>query len=539
MFKVMIVDDEYYVVSLIKNLIDWSTYNMTIAGTADNGVTALSEVKRIKPDIVIVDVRMPGYDGITFMQKVREIDTHIKFIVISGHKKFEYAKNAIQYDIEDYLTKPICKNELEAILVKLKKKLELEQQSENFKMALYTELNNRQDQIQNYFLESFFTGQFLEKDLIEDELNQIYFVDLKKGYYQAVVVKPDFSHTNLDSNFIEMVLGEMKTGLSQFAEDSPFRLLIYQAPDSIYGIVNCSKGNEKEMRATIETYYDGVEEILKEYKEVFLTVGIGGLKDSLLEALFSLQEAKYSIQARIALGTGRIISFEDLKEEPKVIQNILSETVQNKWIEAIQSFQIENIKIQLLSIFSEAQKLKYQDNLIYNKMVTVLLKSFYDYLVQLDFYRNSFSEMGEEFARYGYWVHTEGALAETFIKYMNYYLAEYISEENPNLNPAIKVVKNYIAENYQKNISMSSMAELVNLSPVYFSVLFKREVGTNFSDYLNQHRLEASKKLLKQIKYNINEVATMCGFPNSKYFSKLFKKVFGITPTEYRKRNAA
>ncbi|KLU68426.1 MAG: hypothetical protein RHS_5755 [Robinsoniella sp. RHS] len=130
MFKVMIVDDEIFIISLIEKLIDWEKYGMCIAGTADNGMTALEEVKRLQPDIIIVDVRMPGYDGITFMQKVRELNDKVKFVVISGHKKFEYAKSAMQYNVEDYLLKPVSKNELEQILQKLGTKLESEKQNE-------------------------------------------------------------------------------------------------------------------------------------------------------------------------------------------------------------------------------------------------------------------------------------------------------------------------------------------------------------------------------------------------------------------------
>lgn len=84
MFKVLIVDDEIYVVALIRKLIDWDKFDMKVEGTANDGITALNMVKEINPDLVIVDIRMPGYDGISFMDKVREFNTNVRFIVISG-----------------------------------------------------------------------------------------------------------------------------------------------------------------------------------------------------------------------------------------------------------------------------------------------------------------------------------------------------------------------------------------------------------------------------------------------------------------------
>ncbi|MBS5388643.1 MAG: helix-turn-helix transcriptional regulator [Clostridiales bacterium] len=103
--------------------------------------------------------------------------------------------------------------------------------------------------------------------------------------------------------------------------------------------------------------------------------------------------------------------------------------------------------------------------------------------------------------------------------------------------PPIRIVKRYIAEHYSEDISLSDAAKIVNLSPVYLSRLFKKEEGINFLDYLNQYRIDISKNLLKDVKHNILETASLSGFGSTKYFSKIFKKTVGITPSEYRKRH--
>ena len=104
--------------------------------------------------------------------------------------------------------------------------------------------------------------------------------------------------------------------------------------------------------------------------------------------------------------------------------------------------------------------------------------------------------------------------------------------------PTIRIVKRYIAEHYREDISLSSAAGLVNLTPVYLSRLFKKEEGINFVDYLNQYRIDVSKNLLRDVKYNVLDVAELSGFSNTRYFSKIFKKAVGITPSEYRKRHS-
>ena len=113
---------------------------------------------------------------------------------------------------------------------------------------------------------------------------------------------------------------------------------------------------------------------------------------------------------------------------------------------------------------------------------------------------------------------------------------DQMSDKEQN-SPAIRIVKRYIRENYKEDISLSSAADRANISAVYLSRLFKKEEGINFLDYLNQYRIDEAKKMLKDVQYNILDVADESGFKNTRYFSKIFKKNVGITPSEYRKRH--
>lgn len=538
MYKVMIVDDESLIISLIENLIDWEKYDMVVAGSANNGIDALTEVERIQPDIVIVDVRMPGYDGITFMQKLREINTKIKFIVISGHKKFEYAKSAMKYNVEDYLIKPINKEEMEHILDKLRQKLASERQSENMHQALSSELNASHRQIHDYFIESFFQNKLPAAGLSEDTVNGSYFTKFRSGCYCGIILKLDSRYTRLDSGFTETLLGRIQEQFLKIAADLCHEILIQPAPDCLRIICNYPDERRQEVPGLLKEIFSYVSNILKKFEDILLTIGIGAPVHKLSDASSSLLSADSCIQARIALGTQRLIFYSDLKEDPGIIQIILTNTAMEKWNDALRSLRADNIKMQLLNLFSYAEDYKYQDNLIYNKVALALHRKFYDYIVKIDLCKKTYEEFENELKEDSCWAFNGRMFADALSEQMASYITQYISEDSQDCNPAIRIAKKYIAENYQSNISMTSMAELVNLSPVYFSVLFKREVGTNFLDYLNQYRLEVSKKLLRQVKYNINEVASLSGFQDSKYFSKLFKKTFGITPSDYRNRNA-
>ena len=123
MLRVVLADDENKVILLLQKLIDWESLGYEIVGTANDGLRALELVREEQPDLLITDIRMPGYSGIELIQRAKELQPNLHFIVISGYRKFEYAQNALKYGVEDYLLKPIKQDELTGILLQLKDKL--------------------------------------------------------------------------------------------------------------------------------------------------------------------------------------------------------------------------------------------------------------------------------------------------------------------------------------------------------------------------------------------------------------------------------
>ena len=126
MLKVLIADDERKVCQLIEKLIDWQALDMQVTATAENGIEALERIKEHHPDIVITDIRMPGYDGLDLIRLGQEINPRMEFIIISGYRHFEYAQTAIRYGVNAYILKPIKKDELTGTLKKLGSKLQKE-----------------------------------------------------------------------------------------------------------------------------------------------------------------------------------------------------------------------------------------------------------------------------------------------------------------------------------------------------------------------------------------------------------------------------
>ena len=181
MYKVLIVDDEKYVISLIERLVDWEKLGMEVIGSAGDGVQGIRMVEELRPDILIADVKMPGFDGISLIKKVREIDRDVKFIMISGHKRFEYAKSVMKYNVEDYLLKPIDRQELEEILEKIRG--ELDQRA--VRRETESERNKRWDAnrslMNGLFVEKLYSGEIFEGRTDFGNVNDMFFTELTEN----------------------------------------------------------------------------------------------------------------------------------------------------------------------------------------------------------------------------------------------------------------------------------------------------------------------------------------------------------------------
>lgn len=537
MFKVMIVDDEIFIISLIEKLIDWEKYGMCIVGTADNGMTALEEVKRLQPDIIIVDVRMPGYDGITFMQKVRELNDKVKFVVISGHKKFEYAKSAMQYNVEDYLLKPVSKNELEQILQKLGTKLESEKQNEAVLKKLDNQLGVSKGKLRSYFFERILNGSLNIPPEDLAAVNQTFFTTFSLGIFQVICVKLDAAESIPDKNFTDTLIGRVQELMADGLAGCCFECLVKTEQNSITMLLNYQANQREEVWKKLRDNFKGIQEVLVKFEQLYITMGMGREVTGLSGFSESYVSAEKCLYTRTALEIGAIIQDSMVKEDPGIIGIIFSDEARVRLAESFKSFQVDKIKLQVLGAFSAGDEYRYRDTCIYHEILQFIHRKFYEYLRQIDIYKGSYEDLEVQLMEKLLWCYTPRQTAAALMDQISIFIEEYTQNSKGGENPSIRIAKKYIAENYAKNISMASVAEVVNLSGVYFSVLFKKEVGTNFVDYLNQYRIDMAKKLLKDVRYNVNEVAGLVGFSDARYFSKMFKKNVGVKPTEYRSRN--
>lgn len=537
MFKVLIVDDEIYVVALIQKLIDWEKYNMRVEATANDGITALELVKEIKPDLVIVDIRMPGYDGIAFMDKVREFNTNVRFIVISGHKQFDYAKGAMRNNVEDYLLKPINKDELENVLKNVQRQLIEIQEKEQQIQEMETELDSSKQVIQESLIENLMEGKFDELDTSIETINNKYKIKFQDGKVSVLCLLTDMPMDLQKSAENDWMLWEIRNDLKAELRKICYDVVFAVKDNRAVYLINYKSKNEEDIRKMLNKRIQIYSNQIQKFDNLFIRICVGNSCENRDDLRKSVSAMWNCIYARTAFPNSRIFFEEDLKYADNML-SVIWEPEKDALTENLENLNVEMTGFHIKKMYSRAFYGIEEDALLYYRLYKKITEEIYRYFNNIEVCKESWECYWEKMKKQYVLAPASGDYAKLLtgeIQNMTDQLNQLSGRDQGT--PAIKIVKRYIRENYKEDISLSSAAEKANISAVYLSRLFKKEEGINFLDYLNQYRLDEAKKLLKDVQYNILDVAEEAGFKDTRYFSKIFKRNVGITPSEYRRRH--
>ena len=204
MIRVLVADDEEKACQLICKLIRWEELEMKLVGTASNGIGALQMIEAEHPDLVLTDIRMPGYDGMELLKRARIQNPDMEFIIISGYSHFEYAQTAIRYGLSDYILKPVNEEALNATLQKVRQRY-MEHQA-------LTEKNLEQKKQQ--VLDQARVRETLWMDLEYariprnmEALNEKYWYHFQEEKFRTFLIQADVKNNeNLSENYADNVM---------------------------------------------------------------------------------------------------------------------------------------------------------------------------------------------------------------------------------------------------------------------------------------------------------------------------------------------
>lgn len=439
-FRVLIADDEHWILEGICAMINWEAEGYTICGTAINGIDAEQKILSLQPDLVLADIKMPGQDGLSLLRKIQIKLPKIVFAIISGYAEFNYAREALSIGAVGYILKPIEEDDLVNLLRKVSPKL-----------------------AQSTIME-------MERKIFED-------IDMGTHF-----IRDRFSNTctlhfqiggNIDTLTGTDCICQLRPGRYLFVSKKPLLSIDEQLPDNVKGIgvYDCD----------LQT-------------------------DDLVSCLLQAEDLAY----RFFICPNRKVFFHDQYISISEPLKLFCTAVQ---IEDYQQAHLQlNLFERLLTCLSTSDIMAIWNatQLFYNGSEDACLINI-EALVQ----------------RYG----TATAMLDAIRQFMR----QGFKDEGVAVISIAPYIQSYCAQ----NISLLDVANHFHMSPSSIQRKIRAEVNCSFQQYLLDCRMHIAKNLLIGSSIKINEIASKCGFEDPLYFRKVFKKMSGLTPTEYRDKNLA
>lgn len=527
MYKIMLADDEGIVIDSLKFIIEKEFGDECVIEYAKTGRSVIELAEKFRPDIAIMDIQMPGINGIEAMKEIRQNNSNVIFIVISAYDKFDYAKEAIRLGVLEYITKPMERTKVINVLQKAMAIVEKERVRRSNDLIIKEKLETVVPIIESGLIYNI----LLQEHFHEDIENYKTMLGIEQNYaYMIAVVCGD----EQDGNHMTNAVGSSVRMQKHYQE---VRECLKEYFHCIVGTVMANKlavlvPCEKE---TLE-YNERIELIekarqlvrrLRKKTDISFRVGIGKVKE-LQDLAGSYNDALNAL----VITTGSVAHVDDLPIgcdyegdypihlEKKLFDEVEKGDVNNAimtagaffdWMEETSPNSLMEIRTKVLEF------VLYAEHMAYDKGgMTYQFNSRQDYLPALI----GMAQLSQ--------------IKTWFIDKIMESCRNVLSKRAEKSNSIIETAKDYIKNNFNKDISLDDVSRVVDISPYYFSKIFKEDTGENFIEYLTAIRIQKAKELLGTTEYSMKEICSMVGYADPNYFSRTFKKNVGVTPTEYK-----
>ncbi len=498
--RIVIVEDEVAIREGLANMINQNTSHVVVAKCQD-GKEGMDAILRLEPDCVITDIRMSRMSGLEMLTKLHAQEAMPPSIIISGYSEFEYAREGIRLGIEEYLLKPISIEALEKALEKIEAKL--------------ADKIFRGDLSENYLLAYLFGDETEQKDAGEKLMKKFPEDEDAYGIFAGY-----FGNVKNEIEKLEHTLRHLKRQYPGYAyldaAESRMKIRIL--------IVKASKEAVREFAMEFERLIVK-DEMINKYEIPWAAEFCDGMHD-LRDTFLLVQKA---LSDSIAKDCHRLIyAKEDSKKEKKSLAYPLH--IEKKILAALGIGDKEQTKALLEEFYAYVLCEEYDAGDIRQTLLK-LMTGMLDTAKEINQKAYEVLRAKNDMQRV-LMAHTRMEIEEIFGR-----MGEKICEKEKRggiSNYTINRTVEYIRIHYKEGISLEQAAEALNITPEYLSMLFKREMGMNFSVFLKEFRISHAKRLLKETDMKVYEVAEACGYNNSNYFTKVFKEVTGISPADYR-----
>ncbi len=536
MLKVIIADDEIKVCQLIRELVDWKALGLTVAGIANDGLSALEMISLHQPDFLITDIRMPGVDGIELIRRAKETLPRLQCVIISGYRHFDYAHNAIRYGVEDYLLKPLNQQEFVATLQKLIAKKQQELQADSQATDLKKQVSESHERLQaDFVLRLLHDSDSALTNLTPNEVSSRSGIALPEGSYTCLAVKPDLEGVPPQDGLWHVVTEKALSHTRLLLAPLSKMLLLCPAPEGVLCVLAHNTVSREEILRRLKELMEELYLLRDLFPSLEITVGVSPLAQTPNALSTAMKQAYQALCRRMLEGTGQIYTAAAPRLSSNIRETVLGGESRKGLLAALEILDEASYHIQLEKVIHS-----------FHALSGISVPDFYDCfreLILLHFFGLSGNTAAGEtvdamLQEYDACWNTATTVKKAEADLISL-LCSHLNTINTRRSDAetkpIRQAKKYMQDNFHKPLTLEDVSDIAGFNPAYFSTLFKKVTGENFLEYLSSLRMKEAKELLMDSRLSVPDIGEKVGYSDSKYFVKLFKKTTGLTPQEYRK----
>lgn len=541
MLKIFLAEDEVIVRETIKRMIPWEDLGFELVGEAADGEMALPLLLRQKPDLLITDIKMPFMDGLTLAKVAKKEIPGLKVVILSGYDDFNYAKQAINIGVEDYLLKPITKNALIERLTEIRSRYEHEKTQKEYYEKFHREMQAYEKNSSRDFFEALVRGSM---DMMEIyRRSEKLGLDIVAEAYNVLIFtmncEEDFSgqregYSEWEAESLEL----LEEFFSENTSAMLFRCNIFSYGVLIKGQKETIEENTRSCVSEIQRIFDRKEQ----KRQWFVAAG------EPVERLSQIQKSYYSASRAFSqryLYDENILYYDEMTSMEKknvteddstylqkVDVNALNPAILQKFLSNGLLEETENfVKDYFYAIGQEPL-----ESLVFRNYVTLNVRfSVMSFLKEIGCDTRTLEQEDTEDV-----LSESSKSLENAIAYAEKIISQAIAlrdQNSGNKNRSIlKTAVDFIDSHYmEEDMSLNKAANAANVSANHFSALFSQNMGQTFIEYLTNLRMNKAKEYLRCTSMRSSEIAGEIGYKDAHYFSYLFKKTQGMTPSDYRK----
>lgn len=528
-YSVLLVDDEEEVIHVIMRKINWEGLGFSVAGHANNGAKALEMVEEFQPDVVMTDIRMPFMDGMELSRRIKAEYPATKILFFTGFDEFEYAKGAVHLEVEEYILKPVNSAELTNVFTKLKIKLDQEISDKRNVEILQKYYMDSLPLLQANFYTSLIEGSILEEE-IPGYLSD-YQLSFSGPFFCCLVIHTSSSQVPADMNPLLLATSVHRQAKERLAEKWDAKCFSYLGNTIM--IAQLRTENE------VSELTDECDRFCKYAKSIIgavVTIGIGPVCDSVLALSQSFTGAREAVSYRVIYGAARAINIQEVVPG-EILQSGLANDAEISNLFRTIRFGSENEVIQAADQYLKHTSFPNKSLQQHHVDMMELVSTLYRFALNNDFGAADFSQDFRKLYSSIFDLEPD-EFRKWLIDCSLSFREKLILARNRSNRSFVAKAEEYVRHNYgDEDLSLDRICEILGVSNSYFSSVFKKETGNSFIRYLTDYRMERASQQLIGTNEKSYIIAKNVGYTDPNYFSYVFKRKFGVSPSKYRREH--